>query len=227
MGKLTQIYTWAAASTTAVAQLQTTAGAASLLINGTLSNGMTPYSASFGNASRTVSLTTSGHDLSAVNVTVVGTLKGASVTSTISGPNNTTVYTTQLYDTVTAVSVDAAVTAMSVGSGTTGNTWWDQFDYYRPYSAMSVQVVVSGTINYSFQSTLDDVTVVASPTVNTGIIVPIGGANTNVNTWQTLMSSATATAFAYFYYPVQWSNIIINSATSGSLVAKFIQQGIR
>lgn len=226
MGKLTQIYTWAAASTTAVAQLQTLATAGNLIINGSLVTGTAPFIASFGNVSRTVSLT-STNNLSAVNVTIVGTLNGAVVTSTIAGPNNTTVYTTQLYDTVTAVSTSAAVTAMSVGSGTTGNTHWDQYDYYRPYPAMSVQVVVTGTITYSFQTTLDDVTVITTPTVNTGIIVPIGGANTNLNTWQTLMSAATATQFAYFSYPVQYSNVIITAATTGSLVAKFIQQGIR
>lgn len=226
MGKLTQIYTWAAASTTAVSQLQTTVGAASLLINGSLITGTAPFIASFGNVSRTVSLT-STNVLTAVNVTIVGTLNGAVVTSTIAGPNANTVYTTQLYDTVTAVSVNGAVTAMSVGSGTTGNTHWDQYDYYRHVIGMSVQVVVTGTITYSFQTTLDDVTVVTTPTVNTGIIVPIGGANTNVNTWQTLMSAATATQFAYFFYPVQYSNVIITAATTGSLVVKLIQQGIR
>jgi hypothetical protein len=227
MGKLTQIYTWAAASTTAVCQLQTLAAAGSLIINGSLVTGTAPFIASFGTVSRTVSLT-SANNLSAVNVTVAGTYQGAVVTSTIVGPSNSTVYTTQLYDTVTAVSTSAAVTALSVGSGTSGNTHWDQYDYYRPYPSMSVQVVVTGTVSYAFQTTLDDVTVVTTPFVNTGIIVPIGGAATNAFTWQTLMGAATATSqFAYFSYPVQYSNVLVNSATTGSLIVKLIQQGIR
>jgi hypothetical protein len=225
MGKTTQIYTWSEASTTAVAKLQTLAAAGSLLINGSLVTG-TSGVASFGNVSRTVSLT-SVNDLAAVNVTIVGTYQGAVVTSTIAGPDDNTVYTTQLYDTVTGISVSAAVTALSAGSGTTGNTWWYQYDYYRPYPAMSVQVVVTGTINYSFQSTLDDITVVTSPFVNTGIIVPIGGAASNAYTQETLMSSATASEFAWFNYPVQWCNVIVNSASTGTLVVKFVQQGIK
>lgn len=224
MGILTNIYTWAAASATAVAQLQTTAGAGSLLVNGSLSTGTGgAQRASFGNVSRTVSLT-STNDLHLVNVTITGILQGAVVSSTIAGPNSNTVYTTQLYDTVTAISVNGAVTAMSVGSGTTGNTWWSVFDYYRPYPSLSVQVVVTGTINYSFQTTNDDVTVVATPFVNTGLVIPNPG---NVDAYQTVMSSATASAFAYFSYPVQYCNVIVNSATTGSLVFKLIQQGIR
>lgn len=224
MGILTNIYTWSQANATAVAQLQTTAGAGSLLVNGSLSTGTGgAQRAVFGNVSRTVSLT-STNDLHLVNVTVTGTLQGAVVTETRAGPNSNTVYTAQLFDTVTAISVNGAVTALSVGSGTTGNTWWNVFDYYRPYPSMSVQVVVTGTINYSFQTTNDDVAVVAAPFVNTGLVLPQPG---NAQAYQTVMSSATASAFAYFSYPVQYCNVIINSATTGSLVVKIIQQGIR
>lgn len=224
MGKLTQIYTWTAANTTDVAKLQTTAGAGSLLINGNLVKGRDSF-VSFGNVSRTVSLTSAGNN-AAVNVTIFGMYNGVATSATISGPNANTVYTTgHEFDTVTGVSVDAAVTAMSVGSGTTGNTQFAPFDWYRPYPAMSVQVAVTGTINYSFVTTLDDASLAYPTSFNTGLVIPNPG---SVNAFQTVMSSATASAFAYFSYPVQWVSVLVNSSdTTGSLVVKLIQQGIR
>jgi|SRR5882724_1085944 len=217
------VYTWAAASTTAVTQLQTTAGAATLVLNGSLLVSTNPSVISFGAVSRTVSLT-SANDLHLVNVTITGTYLGAVQTETRAGPNANTVYTTKLFDTVTSVSVGAAVTALSVGSGTTGSTQWYLYDYYAPNAAFSVQVVVTGTITYSFETTLDDVTTVTSPTVLTGLTVPQPN---NAQAFQLVMSAATSSQAGYFNYPTRYVTVAITAATTGSLVATFVQQGIK
>lgn len=227
------VITWPAASTTAVAASQNTAGAGNLILNGTLSqNPANPAglslqpSVSFGSVSRTVSYTSS-NNLSGVSITTTGTYQGAAQTDVLAaGPNNNTVYTTHLFDTVTSIHVSGAVTAMSAGSGTTGNTIWVPFDYYRVPCHFSAQVVVGGTINYTFQTTMDDVTTIATPTVQAGLVIPNPG---NADAYQTVMSSATSSAFGYFSYPVRYWNVIVNSSTvaSGTLTVSAIQQGIR
>lgn len=224
------VYTWTAADTTAVSALQTLAGAGAIKLNGTLAIGevigKTPVVIPFGNVSRTVSLT-SANNLSAVNVTITGTYKGAVVTETRVGPNANTVYTAQLFDTVTAITTDAAVTALSAGSGTTGHTNWYLYNYQCVGSWLSAQVEISGTINYSFQTTLDNVETDNTPLVNTGIILPNSTtANVNTNTWITVMSSSTSSKFAWLSYPIRYANVLINSATDGTLILTLVQQGI-
>lgn len=203
------VFTWPAANTTAIASVQTLAGAGSIVIDGPLVP-LTYNYAVFPGISRTVSLT-SANNLSAVNVTITGLYRGAAQSQTIAGPNANTVYTTSLFDTVTSVTTDAAVTAMSVGSGTTGQTHWWTYNKHATVCAFAAQVVVTGTINYSFQTTLDDVQTNATPTVFTPIVA---------------MTAATTNQFAGTIFPTLFSNIIINSSAGGSLVATFLQQGI-
>ena len=103
----TSKFTVTAASTAAVAALQTTAGAAMLSLSAT------PYTPAVPSL---LTLTSAGN-ISAVTFTVQGTdSTGAAVTEAITGPNNTTVYSTKTYASVTAIYVNAAVgTNTSVG----------------------------------------------------------------------------------------------------------------
>lgn len=217
------VYNWPAANTTAICALQDTAGAANLILNGSLivPNYLSPI-AVFVGISRTVSLT-SLNNLAASNFTISGTLNGQAVSETRAGPNNNTVYTTQLFDSVTSVSVNGAVNGISVGSGTTGRTHWFSNNYHSTVLGMSVQVVVANTITYSFQTTLDDVQTIATPTVFSGIVIPQAN---NAQAFTTVMSAATATAMAGYLWPTRYSSILISAATDGSLVATFLQQGI-
>lgn len=231
------VFNWTAANTTDVCKLQTTSGAGSLVINGNLTSNKigipnspsasnpSGYSATFIGCSRTVSVTSAANN-SAINVTITGILNGASQSETITGPNITTVYTTKLFDVVTAVSVNGATAGggISVGSGSTGQTHWHGYDYYVPCAATSVSIGVTGTIDYSFQATLEDVNTVTNPGIIEGIIVPQAG---NAQAFVLELSNATASGFGYFNYPVRYMNVVINSSTDGSLTATFIQQGIR
>ncbi len=186
------VLTFPTASTTAIALAQTTAGAGALQLTGTLRD-LTALT--YGvqqvvlpNIERTVSLTVSGADLSAANITIVGTsLLGSAVTETRAGPNNTTVFTTAKYHTITSVTTDAALgTAMSVGTGTTGNTTWVKADQYQDPVNIAIGLAITATASWTVQYTYDDVETVASPvtyspagltaqttTIDGGISLPI------------------------------------------------------
>lgn len=215
------VFTWLAANTTGVTSLQTLAGAGNLTINGPLVPS-TGTAAVFQNVSRTVSLT-SANNLSAVNVTITGIYGGYFKSETISGPNANTVYTTGLFDNVTSVRVDAAAAAISVGSGTTGQTHWFTHNYHATVIGCAIQVVVTGTINYSFQTTLDDAQLVS--TVTPTVFGPIDGVAGSPG-YPADMVGATTNQLAFVNNVMRFSNIIINSATTGTLVATFLQQGI-
>lgn len=207
-----RVYRWPAPSNVAVAALQTLVAAGNLSINGTFAvsvNGGTS-SVTFNDYSRVVSLT-SANNLSGVNFTVTGTLNGAVVSETIAGPNVGTVSTTQLFNTVTSISASAAAAAVSAGIGATGNTAWFNSDTYLQVSAMTIQVVVTGAITYTFATTLDDVNTITAPTS----FAPI----------PTMLAATTNRLDAYFF-PARYSNITVNSGT-GSLVATFLQQGVK
>jgi hypothetical protein len=75
---------------------------------------------------------------------------------------------------------------------------------------LAVQVVATGTINWTFNVTLDDVTLV---------IPTLFAPDTN-------LTAQTGNAFDTVTDPLNYYNITINSSTNGSLVATFIQQGV-
>jgi hypothetical protein len=226
------VYTWPALDKAAICALQTIGAAGNLIINGTLASafhypydsasGPVTYAASsttyalpsvtFPKISRTVSITSTGN-LAGVNFTVTGIYQGSIVSQTIAGPNNSTVTTTQLFNKVTQVSVSGAVaTNVSVGSGATGQTQWLKESTFRMVHNLSIQVAVSNAnITYSFQTTLDEIQTILTPTVFTPIAA---------------MTGATTNQLGNYTPPTNYSNIIITAATTGSLVATFLQQGI-
>lgn len=202
-----QVFTWPAQSTTAIAALQTLAGAGNMLINGSLSNNGLVY---FDGYSRVITLT-STNNLSGVNFTITGMLQGSLQTETRGGPNNNTVATTALFDSISSITTNGAAAAVSSGTGSTGQTQWSLYNFHAPYAALGIAVEVSGTINYSFQTTFDDVNTTAET-----VFTPI-----------TDMTGATTEQIAVFNIPTRYSNIIINSSTgAATLKATFIQQGI-
>lgn len=185
---------------------------------------------SFGNVARIVTLTSPNNDYSGASFTITGTLFGQIVSQTINGPNNTTVATTQLFNEVSSVTytgyeIASPLYLLSVGSGTTGYTNWFLSNYNQRIPLTSIQVNVTGTINYTYQSTLDDVTLTSTPMLTNGVRVPnlAAGAAAVME-----LSAQTADAFSYQQYPTLYSRILINSSTAGagSLVATFLQQGI-
>lgn len=215
------IFNWPAIDLAGVCALQTTTGAGSLIINGTLASaGATNVAAvSLPNIYRAISITSTGN-LSAINFTITGTGITAGgvfgVTSqTISGPNNNTVSTTDLFTTVTSVTVNAAVgTAVRVGTGSTGISYFYGVNHYATVANLGIQVNVSGTptnITYSLRASMyastDPGFIVFSPVV--------------------AMTGAQTSQFANLTLPLRIAYINVTaSATDGALTGILLQQGI-
>lgn len=207
------VFVWPAADTEAVALTQTLAGAGNLTLNGNLALASSaPPSITFNGISRIVTLT-SLNNLGAVNFTITGYYHGSLISETIAGPVANTVVTTALFDSVTSISTDAAAAAVSAGSGATGRTHWYNFNYHATVLGFSAQVVVTNSpnITYSFITTLDDVNTIATPTTFTPIAA---------------MTAANTTQFASYNTTQRYCCINITAATTGSLTATFLQQGI-
>lgn len=216
------VFTWPVPDPDGIANLQTTAGAGSLTLNGELVN--TGGTVIFNGISRAVTLTSAGN-VSGVNFTINGTLApNGAVSETIAGPNANTVETTQVFDTITSITVNGAVgTNTSAGSGTLGFTHWFNHNYHATVVGFSVQVNVTGTINYDYQTTLDDVNIDATPVA----FEPITGTAVGHLGFPADMVSATADQLAFCQGVTRYSRIQINSSgADGQLVATFLQQGI-
>ena len=231
-------YVWPVADNQAVCLPQQLGAAGNLIINGTLSvneqivggtnSSLTSnYFANFPGIARAVTITSTGN-LLGINFTITGYIDSVRTTSvTIAGPNNGTVSTATVpayFTKVTSVTASAAVgTNVSVGTGTVGWTLWFRNDYNRIKSDLTVAVEVGGTINYTFEITLDDVDSVASPTV----FDPIDGVTIPTVPAATAMSAATTSIVSDYFWPTNASRIHINSSDgTGTITAYFLQQGI-
>lgn len=209
------VFSFPAASTTAICTAQTTAGAGALSIDGSLLDlaAMTVAvrRVTLPGIQRTVSLTSAG-DVSAANITITGTnLRGAAVTETRAGPNATTVYTTAEFASITSVTTDAALgTAMSVGTGSTGQTNWWKADYFPAPVNIAMEVAVTATANVTVYNTLDNVETNSSP----------------VKVAHGTLASLTSTAQSNYVFPPGWVQAVMNSSSgSGAFTFTIIQAG--
>ena len=202
------VFAWPLSDTQAISLTQSTGATGNLLLNGNLAlNGFVVFQG----LGRTVSLTSAG-DNSGVNFTITGSRYGRPIVEVIAGPNADTVETVNVFDTINSISVSAAVTAVSVGTGTTGATNWFNSNYHRNVLGQTVQVIVTGTINYTYLTTLDDVDTNPTPT---GFPTIVG------------MTAATTNQIGSYLSPARFSKISINSSNAtGALVATFLEQGI-
>ena len=133
---------------------QTPLGAGALTIAGALASGgvatITP--AAF------ITITCAGNDAGRT-FTIVGTSpEGWAQTSTQAGANVGATTGTVAYATVTSVSVDAATAgAIIVGIAQAGYGEWLPLDIMVPNHRTSIQTTPSGTINYTWEVTDDDI----------------------------------------------------------------------
>src|SRR6202012_1301839 len=138
-----------AASANNIAQSQTPGAAGALALNGsTVVNGVAVL-----DHPRRVLITTG--DTTHI-FTVTGTNASGMPISEVVGPITTSAYTTQDFLTVTSVTINAAATAaVTVGTNGVASTAWIFLDSWA-LPIVSIQCDVSGTVNYTVQSTLDD-----------------------------------------------------------------------
>jgi len=195
----------AAANNASIAASQTPSGAGNLTLTSSTVTLDQP---------RQVLITTTS-DTTARTFTVTGTtFNGAVVSETVKGPNNSTVATNTDFATVTSISISgSASAALYVGTNSVAGSSWVRFDEYAP-SNVSIQCTVSGTVNYTIQSTLDDPNSATNP-----VSIP---SVTWVNSSDTNVVSATATKQSNFLFAPLFARVLVNSGT-GSVTATFVQ----
>lgn len=139
---------------------------------------------------------TSTQNLSALSITVAGsTYSSLAVSETLSGPNNNSVTTTQAFMTVNSITSPSTMTSIRVGFDTTGTSRPFTPNAYNTPADIGMQVNVSGTINYTVQSTYDDVR------------------NPGTQTWfSSATMSGTASSQGSYTVPPKAVRIVVNSA---------------
>ncbi|MFB3107456.1 MAG: hypothetical protein ACE1ZA_21390, partial [Pseudomonadales bacterium] len=156
----------------------------------------------------------SAGDISAANFTITGTDdSGNPVTETIAGPNATTVATAVNFRTVTQIAVDAAfATDVEVGTSGVGASQEIPLDQNISPFAVSLGLVITGTIDVTSQFTFDDVF----------------ADNSGPHTWfdHTDQTNITANDEAALISPVKAVRLLTNSGL-GTARFEVLQAGIR
>jgi hypothetical protein len=143
----------ASASANNIALSQTVSGAGSVVLNGALVTGGVAVL----DKPRHVLITNVGND-SGITFTVNGTgFTGNSISETVTGTSGSTVATTLDFATVTSITTSGSTSASGITVGTNGvaGSSWARLDDWAP-GLWSIQIDVTGTVNYTVQTTLDD-----------------------------------------------------------------------
>ena len=201
----------ASASANNIALSQTTAGAANLTLNGSIVvNGVAVL-----DEPRQILVTNVGND-SALTFTVYGTwIGGQTISETLQGTSGSSVATTLDFSTVTRVAVSGATSVSGVTVGTNGvaGSRWVRFDDFAP-GQITVQGDVSGTVNYTVQTTLEDPNDPFNP-VAIGSVTWLDALDAN------LVAESTAKS-GYIAYAPAYARDLLNSG-SGSASVIFLQ----
>lgn len=163
---------------------------------------------------RRITLTSGGND-TGITFTVIGTdVNNGVVTEAITGASGGAATSNVSYKTVTSiVASGATATTLTVGSAATATSMMVRFDDWAP-SNISVQCTVSGTVNYTLQSTLDDPNDPTNPVARSSM--------TWVSSSDTNVVGATSTQQSNFLFAPKYARVLLNSGT-GTVTATFVQ----
>ena len=200
----------ATASANAICLSQTPAAAGALTLNGAL----VVSGVAVMDSPRRVLITAAANE-SAKTFTITGIgANGNTVSEVVTGPNITTAQSVLDYKTVTSITISAAAAgAITVGTSGVGGSKWVVFDAFAP-SMISIQCNVTGTINYTVQTTLNDPYDPITPVAPASVVW--------VNSSDTAVVGATATKQSNFMFAPVYARILINSG-AGSVAATFLQ----
>ena len=166
---------------------------------------------------RRILFTSAGND-SGITTTVTGTdWNGNAATEVLTLANASTVYTVYDYATVTSMKLSGA-TASTITVGTNGiaSSMPILLDEFAP-APTALQVVATGTVNYTVRQTLDQPSNWPSTSLAyTGL--------TWTNHPDATLVSATGTVQGNYAYVPKMTQILLNSGT-GTVVFKAIQAG--
>ena len=204
-----------AADADGISLSQTPAVAGNLTITGALATGGV---ATMDDARR-VRVTTVA-DESAKTLTIYGTNHdGNAIVESMTGPNATTGDTGLDFKTVTRVAVSAAFTdAVTVGTNGVGSTKWFKANPHISPSHISFMIVVTGTVNYDIEHTLDNPDMPANMLEANNTAIP-----TVFN--HATIAAQTANVTDSYISPVRGARLTLNSGT-GTAEVTFLQAGI-
>lgn len=170
-----------------------------------------------GGTARQVTITSGGGNESDKTFVVTGTdATGAPQTESLAGPGAaSTVTTASFFRTVTSVTVSAETASLiTVGMSNTASSPWMRFDDFAP-SSISIQCSVSGSVQYTLQSSLDDPSDPFSPVPNYAM--------TWVNTSDTDLVNATVTKQSNFLFAPKFARLVMTTTSTGNVTGTFLQ----
>lgn len=201
-----------AASATNIRTASTVLAGGAVVLNGTLVTGGIATL----DTPRRVLLTTTA-DNTGVTVVLTGTLwSGQAATETIAFTASTTYQSVLDYATLTSVVTSAALTGnLSVGTNGVASSSWVAFDIYAN-PTIGIQIDVSGTANYTVQTTFDD----PGSSVNPVLLANMkwfSAADGNI------VGATTSQQSGFSVMPV-FARILLNSQTNpGFVTGTFVQ----
>ena len=166
---------------------------------------------------RFILFTTSANE-SAKTLTITGVdANGSTVTELLTAPNATTGASVTSWRSISQISLSAtAAGTFTVGTTTTAASPWVRLDEYAD-AQTSVQVLATGTVNYTVQTTNQD------PNSPTNPVAPY------LVTWSSSLDAAAVGAStnisSFFAYSPTFARVLLNSGT-GSVSATFAQAGV-
>lgn len=154
---------------------------------------------------RQVILTSGGAD-TGITFTITGTnCCGNAQSEVVTGASVAAATSVLDYLTVTSiVASGATASTLTVGTNTVSGAYWVFLDQWASRGC-ALQVTVSGTVNYTVQSTFDD------PNDPMTLVTPSG--MTWVNTSDTAAVNATATLQTSYAYTPKYVRVLVNSGT--------------
>jgi hypothetical protein len=161
-------------------------------------------------------LVTSGGTDTGITFAITGVGKSGTPTSEVltGGSSGSPVYTAQNFFTITQILASgASASTVIVGTNGVANGPHIRLDDYA-MSQIAIQCTVTGTVNYTVQSSLDDSNDPSNSVLPQNV--------TWVNTNDTNAVSQTATIQTNFAYPPRYARVLLNSG-SGSVVMTVLQ----
>ena len=155
--------------------------------------------------------------------TVTGTNASGMPISEVVGPITTSAFTTQDFLTVTSVTINGAATAaVTVGTNGVASSAWVFLDSWA-LPETSIQCDISGTVNYTVQSTLDDPNSPTNP-VAPAAVTWVNSPDTNAVAAVAAIQTSYGGFAAYAALSPTYVRILLNSGT-GTVTATVIQAG--
>ncbi len=202
----------AAPSANNIALTQTPSGTAPLTLNGALVSGGVAVL----DTPRRVLVTVNADEHTKTLAFIGTTFGGAAASETLTMPVSGTVQTVLDYKTIISATPSASFSgAITVGTNGVASSPWVMLDYWS-WPNVSLQAVVSGTVNYTVRSTLDDPNDPTNP-VAPSLVTWVNSADSNV-------VAATGTQQSNYFFLPKYVQLLLNSQTNpGSVTMTVIQ----